>query len=355
MRFVPSNCLKEGQRLATNLTINKNRILLRKGVALNHKLIARIKELGFQGVYIDDDISSDIEVANVISDELKYKAMHEVSSLYTGLVTKSGARVEAGLKSMASVVDNIVTEILANRHLMVNIIDIRNYDDYTYSHSINVAVLSVVLGTMLGMNRDTLNKLGMGALVHDIGKVFIDKRLINKNGRLTPEEYEEVKKHSLFGYNYLCHYKKLDEESQLVALTHHEKYDGNGYPAGLKGGNIPLFARIVCVADVYDALISDRPYRRALHPSEAIEYILAGFDTMFDPAVVSAFSKKVAPYPVGTCVKLSNGHIGIVTENFESCPLRPKIRLIQNNKPTNDYINLSKEALNVVIAETVSI
>jgi HD-GYP domain-containing protein (c-di-GMP phosphodiesterase class II) len=335
--------------------MNKNRILLRKGVTLNFKLIARIKELGFQGVYIDDALSTDIEVANVISDELKFKAMHEVTSLFTGLRNKSDARVAASLTSMTSVVDDIVSEILSNRHLMVNIIDIRNYDDYTYSHSINVAVLSVVLGTMLGMNRDTLNKLCMGALIHDIGKVFIDKRLINKNGKLTPEEYEEVKKHSLFGYNYLCLNKRLDEKTQLVALTHHEKYDGNGYPAGLKGENIPLFGRIVCVADVYDALISDRPYRRAWQPAEAIEYILSGFDSMFDPAVISAFAKKVAPYPVGTCVKLSDGRTGIVVENFESCPLRPKIRLIQDGKPLESFIDLSAEALNVTITDTVNI
>ena len=128
--------------------------------------------------------------------------------------------------------------------------DIRTYDDYTFSHSINVAVLAIVIGTVLGMERKTLNDLAMGALIHDIGKVFIDKKIINKPAKLTPTEYEEIKKHSLIGFNYLCANCKIPPDAMASVLMHHEQYGGGGYPAGIAGEDIHLFGRIVCVADV---------------------------------------------------------------------------------------------------------
>ena len=244
-----------------------------------------------------------------------------------------------------------------NRNAMVNVVDIRTYDDYTFSHSLNVAVLSCVLGTVLGLSYHSLNTLTMGALMHDIGKVFIDKRIINKPGKLTSEELEQAHRHSLLGYNYLCANRSIPEEARLVALAHHEQFGGGGYPSGLSGTQIHQFSRIVCIADVYDALVSDRPYRRAMLPSDAVEYIMSGYNTMFDPDIVSAFTKRIAPYPVGTCVKLSSGEVGVVVNNFETNCLRPRVRIIKENKPTDEYVNLAQDfsKLHVIIQEIVNL
>jgi len=331
--------------------------MLRKGVQLNSLLITRIKQLGFQGVYIIDDLSQDIEVANVISDTLKYKAKADIQALYISIQNKTETRTMSQLDLISKVITDIVDEILYNRKLMVNVVDLRTFDDYTFSHSVNVAVLSVVMGTVLGLTRSRLNALALGALVHDIGKVFIDRKVINKPGRLNAEEFTEMKTHSEKGFNFLKTHSQVNEQSLKVVLLHHEQYNGNGYPYGLSGEQIDFFGRIVCVADVYDALISDRPYRSAMLPSDAMEYIMGGYGTAFDPKVVKAFTRKVAPYPIGTCVKLSNGVVGIVTQNYELSCLRPRLKIIADGKPTDDYIDLTTDSgtLNITIKEIVQL
>jgi len=355
MRYIPSKCLQAGQILAKNINFDKHRILLRRGVTLTSSIIKKIEKLGLQGVYIDDDISRDIQISSVISDELRYKATKGITSFFLNANQGGISKGEKTLGAIKDTILGIVNEIRSNPNLKINIVDLRTYDDYTFSHSINVAVLSVVVGTVLGLNKFDLNELALGALIHDIGKVFCDKNIINKPGKLTPEEYEEVKMHSVRGYNYLFSSDNIPENSKLAVLTHHEQYNGNGYPEKRSGEDIPLFGRIISVVDVYDALTSDRSYRKAMLPSQAFEYILSGYNTMFDPTVVEAFIRKVAFYAVGTCVRLSNGVKGIVVENFDSSYLRPLIRVIEGKIVTSDYIDLAHDSstLNITIEEIV--
>ncbi|HWS28712.1 MAG TPA: HD-GYP domain-containing protein [Clostridia bacterium] len=357
MRFVPANCLRTGQVLASDLVLNKNRILIGKNVRLTDALIENINAYGFQGVYIDDDISEDLHIANVISDELKTKAKREVRTMFTDVEAPTLRRGVRNVDTLKGVVTNIVEEVIYNREAIVNVVDIRSYDDYTYSHSLNVAVIAGVLGGVLNLNRKDLNDLVTGALVHDIGKVFIDKRIINKVSRLTHDELEEVRRHSRLGYDYILNSDGISDASKMAVLTHHERFDGYGYPSGRKGREIPLFGRIICVADVYDALVSDRPYRRAMLPSDALEYIMSGYGTMFDPDIVDAFTKRIAPYPVGTCVRLSSGVTGIVVGNYEHSRLRPIIRVIKDGKLTSTYIDLAEDhsTLNTTIVELVNL
>ncbi|MDL2220777.1 HD-GYP domain-containing protein [Eubacteriales bacterium OttesenSCG-928-N14] len=351
MRYIPASCLREGQMLATDLVMDRRRVILRRGVPLSRSIINRIIKLGFQGVYIDDDLSKDLIVANIISDELKDKAKHEVKTLFAAAQKKSD-RTVIQMDSIRDVVANIVDEILYNRNVIVNIVDLRTFDDYTFSHCINVALLSTVVGMAMGMMRDDLNELAMGALIHDIGKVFIDKDLINKAEVLTPEEYDELRRHSQYGYDYIASNHNIPDAAKEVVLTHHEKYDGSGYPLKQKGDEISLFSRIVCVADIYDALTSDRPYRNAMLPSDVMEYMMSGYNTMFDPAVVDAFTRRVAAYPIGTLITLSTGQSAIVVENFEDAGSRPKVRLIENGESTDKFIDLAHDAdaLNITIS-----
>lgn len=357
MRYIPANCLRPGQVLAADLIMDGYKVLLRRGIRLTDVLIRRIEQIGFQGVYVADDLSQDLEVFSVISDSLKHKANREVQAFYISLQNRNESKTRAQLDTISDVISNMVDEILKNRKLMVNVVDLRTFDDYTFSHSVNVAVLSAVTGAVLGLSRSKLHALAMGALIHDIGKVFIDRRVINKPDLLTDTELMEVRRHSELGYNHLRGLGNIPENTLLAVLTHHEQFNGGGYPRGLVGETIPLFGRIICVADVYDALTSDRPYRRAMLPSDAIEYLMAGFDTIFDPKVVRAFCRKVAPYPVGTCVRLSNGQMGIVVKNYELSSMRPKIRLIEDGHPTKEYLNLTSDptTLNVTIKEIVQL
>ena len=160
--------------------------------------------------------------------------------------SKPTATRPKAIPTIKSIVHSIVDEVVANHDIMINIIDIRAYDDYTYSHSLNVAVLSVVAGTGLGLGKKQLYDLTMGALLHDAGKMFIKKEILNKPARLTPEEFEEIKMHSELGYRYLSDQIEIPEEARIVALHHHEQYCGKGYPAGLSGDDIHLYGRLLC-------------------------------------------------------------------------------------------------------------
>lgn len=344
MRYIPCNCLRPGQRIARDLKLFDNRVFVRNGFVLNKNIIDKIQAIGFQGAYIDDDLSKDLEIASIVSDELQYKAKKEIKSLYGKAEIRKEAHISQELSTIGSVIGDIVEQLLKNRQAIINVVDLRSFDDYTYSHCLNVAILSVVMGTVLKLDRKTLKELAMGALLHDIGKVFIDKSIINKPSKLTEEEFDIVKKHCRAGYDYISQGCSIPKASLEAVLSHHEKYNGKGYPDKLSGDAIHIFGRIICVADVYDALTSDRPYRRAMLPSDALEYIISEYNEMFDPTVVTAFVKKVAPYPVGTYVRLSNDIDAIVIENFESCGLRPKVRIISEGKLTTEIINLATDA-----------
>ncbi len=357
MRFIATRNLRPGYKLAADLMVSKNTMLLRKEKPLSLPMIRKIGDLGYQGLYIDDELSEGLDISDVISLDLRLKTKHELQLLFYSVENNYTSNVKKHIKAIKSLAKSIVDEILHNKQTMINIIDLRNFDDYTYSHSLNVTVLSVVIGTALGLNKNTIYELSIGGLIHDTGKMFIRKEVLNKPDKLTPEEFEEIKKHSELGYRYLCNTPDIPEDSKIATLQHHEQYNGNGYPSGLSGETIHLFGRIISVADVYDALTSDRPYRKAMLPSDAIEYIMSGFGTMFDPQIVTTMTRKVAAYPIGTCIKLSTGEVGIVIKNYEMTSMRPLVRLIEDSKLTSKYIDLSNDrsTLNITVKEIVNL
>lgn len=352
MRFVPADGLTEGMVIGKSLYDKNHSLLLSKGSQIHEGYIQRIKDMGYQGVYIDDEISSDIMIQDVINDEVRMKMIQTVKDICIHSAVGTNAKksekdlIDKKLENTKQLISNIVEQLLANKDTMVNLIDLKFFDDYTYFHSVNVAVLSVVIGVGIGMEKEDLYNLGLGAVLHDMGKIFIDKDVINKPGKLTPEEYEEIKKHSEYGYKYLKETYQIPTASYVGVLHHHEKYDGTGYPTNISKESISLIGRIICIADVYDALTSNRPYRTALLPSEAMEYIMANGGLMFDVNITKIFAKKVAPFPIGTYVKLSNGYTGIVFENYEEACMRPTIKIImdpEGKKMMPRFWNLKEE------------
>lgn len=353
MRFVPLNCIREGMILGENLYNSIGNLMLSRGQALTLEYIEAIRILNFNGIYIDDVISEDIEVINVISNKVKADSIKAIRDTF--IYGEKEKKIRKKDVNYAKIhIETIVDEILNHKELMVNMIDLKAFDDYTYYHSVNVAVLSIVIGVALGFSKKDLCALGYAGILHDIGKVFIDKNILNKPSKLTPDEFEQIKNHSIFGFNHLKDGYGVPFEACMGILDHHEKYGGSGYPASLKEDRISLYGRIIAVADVYDALTSERPYRKALLPSEAMEYVMGATETYFDPEIVKVFVRKVAPYPVGTCIELSNGLVGIVMENYEELNMRPRIRVfrdLEGDKEIEPYeINLSDyETLNVTV------
>lgn len=334
MRFVPLYCIREGMIVGKSLYGRNGELLLNTGTRIYPSYINKLRHMGFNGIYIEDNLSEDIEVVDIISDNLRNKTIQKIKDVFHSFENKK-EDFSNDFDEVSKLVSDIIDNIMSNKNLAVNMIDIRSFDDYTFYHSVNVGVLSIAIGVTLNFDRAHITDLGLSAMLHDIGKVFIPKEILNKPSKLNDEEFELIKMHPANGYKYLKGIYQTSVPVYIGALQHHERYDGTGYPNATKGTQISLYGRIISMADVYDALTSNRPYRKALIPSEAIEYIMGGGNSLFDPELVNAFISKIAPYPSGTCVSLSNGKIGIVAENYTDCCLRPKIKIIKHG---NIYI-----------------
>jgi len=344
LRFVEVDAVKDGMELAKTIYGKNGEVMLRKGINIKLPFLKRLKQLGYPGIYINDAFSEDIIIEEIISEELRQKSTIVIKKIFNSLELniKKNKNLTTDINILKNVIDELMSEILSSNVALVNIRDLKNFDDYTYYHSVNVAVLSLLIGKTLGLKDDQLRELGMSAILHDVGKMFIDNEIINKPGLLTNEEYEKIKEHSIEGYKYLKDDFNISSKIYVSILQHHENFDGKGYPNGISKEQIFLYARIITVADVYDALTSERPYKRAETPNKALEYILQNEGKKFDPQIVKIVSERFAPFPVGTFVKLSNGMMGIVVENFTNTCLKPKIKIFWcNGQPvTQMEVNL---------------
>lgn len=347
MRLLPIEFAKPGDFLAKTIFDNDGRILLREGVALTDFYLARIKRLQIYSIYISDEYS-EAEIEDVIKPELRQHAIKAIKeaffsfekySLYsnnTNIDKKNFSKEKRTyFESIGNIAKDIIDEIISKKNVMINLVDIKSMDNYTYQHSVNVAVLSLVLGVQLQLNQNELYTLCIGALLHDIGKTLIPKQIILKPGPLTDEEFKIIKEHTTKGYDFLKGCLEISAPARIVALQHHEKINGRGYPDNIKSKSINRFARIVAIADVYDALTSDRPYRKAMCPNDAVEYIFSHGDTQFDYEMVKVFSKAVVPYPPGTLVKLSTGDVGVVIAVLPNFTLRPQVKIIKKGTTSN--------------------
>lgn len=364
MRLVPINCVKENTFLAQTIYDRDNRILLKKGVRLNENLLKKIEENGIYTIYINDEYS-DNEIEDIIKPELRNAAVKSTKDTFDNvekLATSANnnrnslkskqllKNIEQGIQSLNNLSKDIVEEILSNQNLLINLVDIKSLDNYVYQHSVNVGVLSMVLGMELGLNKNELYDLCIGAILHDIGKTFLPKEILYKKSDLTDDEYAIAKQHAQKGYEYLKAHYHLPVVTKIIALQHHERLDGSGYPNGYQENQINKLARIVAIADTYDAMTSDRPYRLALPPNEAIEFIMGSAGRFFDFEMVQVFARKIVPYPVGSLVKLSNNDVGVVEEVPPHFPLRPKVKVIRQRAISIEMkmVDLMKET-NLVI------
>jgi len=353
MRLVPIECVKEGSFLAKTIYDQNERVLLREGIILTTNLIKRIKLIPLYSVYINDEYSEGA-IDDIIKPELRQKCIKTLKNTFMSIEKHSSCNnrnipMESFL-SISNLAQEIMDEVLSSKNLMINLVDIKNMDNYTYQHSVNVAVLSLVLGSQLNLRKSELFDLCTGALIHDIGKVFIPKEVLNKVEVLTAAEFTLISEHTVKGYNYLKSNPDISSVPRIIALQHHEKVNGKGYPENRESDKINKLAKITAICDVYDALTSDRPYRRAMLPSDALEYIMAHSGSHFDYEMVKAFSKIIVPYPEGTIVRLSNGDIGIVQATYVNFPLRPQIKILRSKNPKmiNQYVNLT-DNLSIVI------
>lgn len=352
MVFLASKELSSGMRLARDIhyyDLSKKQIVeIKKSYILNSNDIWSIRNSNIDGLYVDKAADT-LSVEKIITDELKNEAIEGITTIAESFLANTVNKKQ--FEEIDTTALKLIESLTSDNITMVNIFDLKKYDDYTFHHSLSVAVMSLAMGIELKLNEIQLKELVLSALLHDIGKVSVPIEILNKPSRLTPEEFNIVKKHPLDAGKYLLGNNLITENTFRGIVCHHEKWDGTGYPNRLSKDNIPFYSRIITVADVYDALTSTRPYRKPSEPTEAVEYIMGGTGTYFDQDMVKVFLKKIAPYPVGCKVKLSNGREAAVIKNNPSQPLRPVVSMIDSSDIYDLYNDFS--TLNIVITGTI--
>jgi HD-GYP domain len=332
MLFVLTSKLKNGMALGESIKDAEGKMLLSKGQILRPSYIAKIQELSDSKIVYVKESPEDIKILNDVKYRLKNDLIGMISKYsFQELHIHRSVQRSPFTSSKNQSEEELIDEVIADEAVMGILIDLYELDNYTFRHSINTAAFSYIIGLSLDMGGQDLYNLLMGALLHDIGKTFIKLDVLNKSDKLTEKEYEEMKTHAHLGYNFLKEVYQKPEIQCIAALEHHERINGSGYPLGKKGEQISLTGRITGIADVYDALTSDRPFRRAMVASEAMEFIMGGAETLFDPDIARLFSRAVIPFPAGTMVRLSNGVMGVVEKNYQDCCTRPRIRAVEKS------------------------
>ncbi|WP_133405340.1 HD-GYP domain-containing protein [Parashewanella tropica] len=268
-----------------------------------------------------------------------------------GLVRKVLAETFEGkaieLTEFEVMADKMIHTALTDIDAFKCVAALRTKDAYLLEHSINVAFLLVTFGNFMKLPANTIKEMVVGGLLHDIGKIYVDDAVLNKPGKLSPEEYDIIKQHQYHAIDIIDTTPGLSQISKDVCLMHHEKLDGNGYPKGLKGDEIPLHGRMSCIADIYDALTATRCYKEAMSPAAAFKILLKLTPFHLDKDLVYQFIRCIGVYPTGSLVELSDGRVGIVWDSQDRDTLHPVVKCFYSTEHKRyvevEYIDLLEQ------------
>lgn len=360
MRLVSTSDCQEGMQLAKAIFNDDGLVLINEGVQLTKKMIERLVNMGITYVYIKDSRTEDIVIPEVLTEETRRLAMETIKEQFSKL-SDSGKLLHAVqdpkfIKSFKKSVECIIEDLNNFQGVMSALTNMYSYDQYTFTHSLHVTIYSITLAMAKNYSEKQILEIGLGAMLHDIGKLTTPHEILTKPGKLTEEEFAIIKEHPTTGFEILRKIHEVPFVCAHCAYQHHERENGSGYPRGLKDKEIHEYAKLIGLCDVFDALTSHRSYRKAMPAHQAMEIIFAGSGTLFQKELVELFRDTISLYPVGMTVKLSDGSIGVVIALNKSLPSRPVVRLIrdQMGQATMKEINLA-EKLSLVIAGPVSV
>lgn len=342
---LPVSYLIPGMQLSRPVYGQKGQLLLNRGVELTSSYIKGLKEHKVLAVSVGSLPCGMLEMDDqeaelVLEESIRAQAMASIQSWVE--TNRKQDKFAGVVESVTTIVDEIISGKIPSGGLA----EISAADAYTFAHSIDVCVFSVYMGLNFGYKKDDLLTLGKGSILHDLGKTRVSPEILNKPGRLTDEEFEEVKNHPAWGYEMLTKNvsNQMSDAVLEIVLNHHERYNGSGYPGGLKGDAISDMAGICALSDVYNAMTTERVYRKAFPSNEAYEMLMTYGDRDVKYELVQLFSTSVYPFPIDTLVLLSTGKVACVTAINRNLPFRPVVDLLG----TGERINLSEE-LSIVI------
>ena len=346
MRLMSTSRIPDGALLGRDVRTGaaEHAPLLCAGTTITPEYRRALIRQGINAVYIDDELSAGIEVPDVLTERTRNEAESALQRAYDDIPVALGngeTLSDKAVTDLKRIAGLIARDIAASGDAVLALTDLAGADAYTLQHSIDVTVLGLVLGRRV-LNlygypnyrgervftgiEERLTSLGVGLLLHDIGKLVVPSSVLQKDGPLDASEWDVMRQHPDAGIELLPGHA-INALAKSVVRSHHERWDGSGYPEARAGSKIAQFARIASVADVYDAVTSERPYRAAAPAHAGYQVIVEGSGTAFDPEVVAAFRKLVAPYPVGTELEFADGSRGIVAAVPPEAPDEPTVRI----------------------------
>jgi HD-GYP domain-containing protein (c-di-GMP phosphodiesterase class II) len=324
--------------------------LLRAGIPLTGRYRQALTRAGVHAVYIDDELTEGIEPKHIISSETRAAAASAVGRAFEGAkeAFSTGRPLTVDMISeLDAIAGRMAREIEQTGDVALALADLSSADGYTLQHSVDVAAVGLLIGQRLYRERgyvdyrgrrtfekvdQRLTRLGLGLLLHDVGKLVVPAEILNKPGELDAREWAVIKEHPVAGVE-LLRSDLISPLVKIVVRSHHERWDGAGYPDGKAGLDIHELARIAAVADVYDAVTSERAYARAKPAHVGVRIVRTGAGDHFDPEIAQAFSKIVAPFPPGDPVELSDGRGGVVASVPPNDIDRPVVRILGDGEP----------------------
>ena len=326
MRIVSVDELNDEMKLTRDLIDPENgRVLLGSGTGGLHRFAERLKSLGFGYVYVEDSITADLKIPAGVSEEMRHSAKQSLDQIYAQCQLDN----RPDYLLVRQTVQSLIDEVLANKEILVNIYELRCNGGGFLGHSVNVAFLSLLLGNHLGYDTDKLKKMGMGALLHDIGVAGMPSALLAKRNALSLEEKLLYEQHAVIGYKRVKDSWEISPLSRGVILCHHERSDGSGYPHRLLKGDIHEFSRIVGLADCLEELAGGHPFSLQMNIQEAMELLDVKAETWFDGELVREFISLIPVCQTGATVRLNDGRHGVVVAQNRGFPTRPVIRIFQ--------------------------
>ncbi|MGO0059743.1 HD-GYP domain-containing protein [Brevibacillus fluminis] len=336
MRLVSIKQAKPSMKLGRTIFTDDGKVLLGAGVLLTERLILGLIRSGIDSLYIDDPRTNDIIVPDMITPETRNKAVDTIQRTVRQITNSNKVARRISVKDMGmhfqQVFHSILTDLMANEQMLLHLTNLCSQPGAIYHHSVNVAVMATAVGMSLGYNRNQLKELGIGALLHDIGKIDLPEEMTSKKTRWSDEELEYAKQHAMNGFNILRKQHDISLLSAHVALQHHERLDGSGYPQGLKGSQIHEYAQIVGICDVYDNLTTPRPWRKRFLPQDALEYLMGSGGHLFELKLIKAFREHIAIFPLGTSVVLNTGEAGVICKVDPLYSHRPTVRIMRDGR-----------------------
>lgn len=336
-KFMRTRQLKPGMRVDHPVADRLGRVLVARGATLDEYIIEAMLKMGIMSVYIQEitDDEGDAQISPAARKNIERLRTDDRAKV--SLSASVRARVAEGIQyvynntddpalvqTTANIADSLMSAIQENDAMAIDISALKTSDEYTFKHSVDVATISMIVAKKMGMSETEIREIGVTGLLHDVGKTKIPLEILNKPSRLDDAEFEIMRQHSVYSYRIIQNNTDLSDYVKLGVLQHHEKINGAGYPMAVPGNKITPYAKVLAVADIYDALVTERPYKSAFSQREAVEMIMSMTQEL-DLFAMESFLQSMILYPVDSIVELSNGEKAKVVKNSPYYILRPTV------------------------------